>query len=283
MVSCKEPEARRPKQQGTTDFYKEILAKNKKLNALEQQKLAYWISKDTLNTYITSADGFWYTYNKKDSLQTVTPKLKDVVTLLYDVKSINGSIIYETQQRNYVVDKEDFIPALQDGIKLENTIFTFYRMAIVCLLICFGLLVESFYFIESDVKTANREIKKLIKSSDLNLTKKQEAYLRKKPERLNKIIKQKNKAVQVDLDILSNVPKGSALQNLQIITSAIKRNQEVALTKYTGDLEVSYAEFKSKSERDSKQLTKVLKALNVRNLKVDDSKKEIITVKFEAK
>lgn len=118
MVSCKEPEARRPKQQGTTDFYKEILAKNKKLNALEQQKLAYWISKDTLNTYITSADGFWYTYNKKDSLQTVTPKLKDVVTLLYDVKSINGSIIYETQQRNYVVDKEDFIPALQSGIKL---------------------------------------------------------------------------------------------------------------------------------------------------------------------
>jgi FKBP-type peptidyl-prolyl cis-trans isomerase len=36
----------------------------------------------------------------------------------FDISDINGNILYKRQERNYKVDKEDFIPALQDGIKL---------------------------------------------------------------------------------------------------------------------------------------------------------------------
>ncbi|SOS55555.1 Gliding motility lipoprotein precursor GldI [Tenacibaculum finnmarkense] len=47
--------------------------------------------------------------------------------LSYDISDINGHIIYQKQERTYKVDQEDFIPALQDGIKLmkKGEIITF--------------------------------------------------------------------------------------------------------------------------------------------------------------
>ncbi|MCT4697955.1 gliding motility-associated peptidyl-prolyl isomerase GldI [Tenacibaculum haliotis] len=118
ISSCKEPEARRPKKQGTVNFYKEVVAKNKKLNALEKERLENFISKDTVHKYIASESGFWYTYVVKDTLNTVKPKSEDLVLISYSISDINNWIIYPKQKRNYKVDKEDFIPALQDGIKL---------------------------------------------------------------------------------------------------------------------------------------------------------------------
>lgn len=118
LFSCKEPEARRPKQQGTQNFYKEILEKNKKLNALEKKRLEDFIAKDTLNNYMTSTQGFWYAYQVKDTVNTVVPKVDDVVKIAYTITNVVGDTIYKTKEREYKVDKEDFIPALQDGIKL---------------------------------------------------------------------------------------------------------------------------------------------------------------------
>lgn len=118
MVSCKQTEARRPKKQGTENFYKEVIEKNKKLNALEKKYLENWISKDTITKYETSPLGFWYAYKNKDSVNSVTPVLEDLVLISYDVTDLNGNTIYEKQEKSYKVDKEDFIPALQEGIKL---------------------------------------------------------------------------------------------------------------------------------------------------------------------
>ncbi|GFD96292.1 gliding motility-associated peptidyl-prolyl isomerase GldI [Tenacibaculum sp. SSH1-16] len=118
IVSCKEPQARRPKQHGTTNFYKEVLKENKKLNALEKKRLEEWVAKDTLKEYKTSPNGFWYTYITKDTLNSSSPKFEDLVMLSYNIVSLNGDVLYETKERSYRVDKEDFIPALQDGIKL---------------------------------------------------------------------------------------------------------------------------------------------------------------------
>ena len=118
IVSCKKPEARRPKKQGTNDFYKEIIEKNKKLNALEKKYIENWILKDTLNKYEIASQGFWYTYNKKDSVNAIKPAFEDQVLISYDITDLNGTIIYEEEQKSYKIDKEDFIPALQEGIKL---------------------------------------------------------------------------------------------------------------------------------------------------------------------
>ncbi|WP_428742255.1 gliding motility-associated peptidyl-prolyl isomerase GldI [Tenacibaculum sp.] len=118
VISCKEPEARRPKQHGTTNFYHEVVKKNKRLNALEKKYLEERIAHDTVRQYLTSANGYWYTYVKKDTLNAESPKLEDVVQIIYNIADIDGNIIYENEERTYKIDKEDFIPALQDGIKL---------------------------------------------------------------------------------------------------------------------------------------------------------------------
>ncbi|CAM1333766.1 gliding motility-associated peptidyl-prolyl isomerase GldI [Tenacibaculum aestuariivivum] len=127
LVSCKEPQARRPKKQGTTNFYKDVIAKNKKMNALEKKRLENWISKDTVTKYKVSENGFWYTYKVKDSVNAPKVTTENTVLLSFDVSDINGNIIYKKQKRTYKVDKEDFIPALQDGIKLmkKGEIITF--------------------------------------------------------------------------------------------------------------------------------------------------------------
>lgn len=117
-VSCKEPEARRPKQHGTTNFYKEVLKENKRLNALEKKRLEEWVAKDTVKEYKTSPNGFWYAYITKDTLNSSSPQFEDLVMLSYNITNLNGDVLYEKKERSYKVDKEDFIPALQDGIKL---------------------------------------------------------------------------------------------------------------------------------------------------------------------
>ena len=208
----------------------------------------------------------------------VSPQEYNSLTLAY---TMGASNTYREPAKNFFT--KEFASALKDGIKLENTIFTFYRLALVCLILCAGFLVESLYFVNRDIKSTDREIKKLIKSSDLNITKKQERYLRKSPDKLTKIIKQKNKAIEVDLKVLAGVPKSSALANLHTVTSAIKRNEEVSLTKYKGDLNSGFAQFQSKSDRDTKQLLKVLKGLNVNDANIDDSNKEKITISFKGK
>lgn len=118
VVSCKKPEARRPKQHGTQNFYKEVLEENKRLNALEKSRIEQLIAQDTLKQYITSSNGFWYNYNVKDTLGLSSPKTEDLVVISYDIKDLYGEVLYKKNERTYKVDKEDFIPALQDGIKL---------------------------------------------------------------------------------------------------------------------------------------------------------------------
>ena len=118
MVSCVTPEARRPKQHGTTNFYKEVLAKNKKLNALEKKAIESWIKKDTIRQFKTSANGLWYAYQNKDTVNILTPNSGDIAVIEYDIIDLFGNVIYPKQQKEYKVDKEDFISGLQDGIKL---------------------------------------------------------------------------------------------------------------------------------------------------------------------
>ncbi|AUC14322.1 gliding motility-associated peptidyl-prolyl isomerase GldI [Tenacibaculum sp. SZ-18] len=115
---CKELEPRRPKQHSITNFYKEVIAQNKKLNALETEKIKSYFKQDTLNTYHSSAHGFWYSYQSKDTVSIYSPGKGDVVKVRYNITKLNNDSFYDYQTKDYIVDKEDFIPGLQEGIKL---------------------------------------------------------------------------------------------------------------------------------------------------------------------
>ncbi len=119
FTACSEAVARRPKQQSINSFYKDVIAKNKKLNQIEKKNIEKHLAKDTLIDYKTSLSGFWYAYVKKDTTNNrITAKKGDVVTLNYNITDINNNVLYKNQVVDYKVDMEDFIPGLQEGVKL---------------------------------------------------------------------------------------------------------------------------------------------------------------------
>ncbi|GGK33104.1 peptidyl-prolyl cis-trans isomerase [Yeosuana aromativorans] len=124
LASCKSPEARRPVSVKTGSFIDASVERNKKLNAKEQAIIEKLL-KDQNRDYIASQTGFWYYYNNKvesDSLKT--PGFGDIVTFNYNVKALNGSLVYskeDTKTQTYAMDKEQLFTGLREGLKLMKT------------------------------------------------------------------------------------------------------------------------------------------------------------------
>ena len=130
LFSCKAPEARKPISISSGSFINESIDRNKELSAREEAKIKKIIQTDTLNNYITSEGGFWYYYEKKDTTASITPKFGDIVNFNYNVKNLNGSIIYNEEELdtiNYAIDQQDLFFGLREGLKLmkEGEIVTF--------------------------------------------------------------------------------------------------------------------------------------------------------------
>ncbi|MFY0604168.1 MAG: gliding motility-associated peptidyl-prolyl isomerase GldI [Flavobacteriaceae bacterium] len=130
FYSCAEPEARRPISVKTSSTLSTTIAQTKKINNLEEQKILYYIKQDSLHNYITSENGFWYRYDQKEEANSYQPKKNDEVIISYEIRDLNNQIIYDKEflgNKKYIVDKEDFITALQVGIKMmkEGETITF--------------------------------------------------------------------------------------------------------------------------------------------------------------
>lgn len=125
ILSCKQPEARRPISVKSGSFINASVERNKKLYAREQAQIEKIMSLQKDNKFIASASGFWYYYNTKveiDSLET--PKFGDIVNYNYNVKSLNGSLIYSKETiktQNYAMDREELFTGLREGLKLLKT------------------------------------------------------------------------------------------------------------------------------------------------------------------
>lgn len=121
FVACNDPEPRKPVIQKSSTFLKESVVRNKVINKLEENAFLELIKKDTANTYLSSESGFWYCYIKRDSAAVILPKKGDEVIYTYEIKDIYGDVLYTQEdlgQRSYLVDKQELITGLQDGIKL---------------------------------------------------------------------------------------------------------------------------------------------------------------------
>lgn len=131
--ACKKSqEARRPISQSSGAFMKKSAARNKKLIASEEDQIKTLIKKNPDVNYIASSKGYWYSYEVKNELDTLTPKKGDVVFFNYEIKDLEGNVIYselELRPQVYRVDKQDIMMGLRHGIKLmrknEKVIFLF--------------------------------------------------------------------------------------------------------------------------------------------------------------
>lgn len=120
-ISCTKPTPRKPVTQKTSTFLQESIERNKIINKVEETALMKIMEADSTNDYIASESGFWYYYNTKNSEASELPKTGDELTFTYEIKDINRETIYtkeELGERKYLVDKQELITGLQDGLKL---------------------------------------------------------------------------------------------------------------------------------------------------------------------
>ncbi|WP_298901598.1 gliding motility-associated peptidyl-prolyl isomerase GldI [uncultured Psychroserpens sp.] len=131
-LSCKAPEAREPKGVQSGSFIEESAERNKKLNQREQKRIEAIMAQNPEYDYIASKTGFWYYYHTKVEIDTITPGFGDIINFDYDIKDLNGNVIYSQQElgtQNYAMDQEEIFKGLREGLKLlkptESATFLF--------------------------------------------------------------------------------------------------------------------------------------------------------------
>lgn len=124
-IGCKSPEARRPISVKTGSFIDASVERNKKLYAQEQLRIEKIIQQQKDKNFIASANGFWYHYITKIELDSlITPQFGDLINYNYNVKTLNGKVIYSTETIDtltYVMDKQELFTGLREGLKLMKT------------------------------------------------------------------------------------------------------------------------------------------------------------------
>lgn len=120
-ISCKQQQARYPISQSSGTFMKESVERNKKMNAGEEGKIDSIIKSNPHINYIASSKGYWYHYEIKNDNETLYPKKGDVAHFDYEIKDFKGNVVYsevELKPQTYIVDKQNIMMGLRDGIKL---------------------------------------------------------------------------------------------------------------------------------------------------------------------
>ena len=132
LASCSKQQGRRPISVASGSFMKESIARNKKLNLSEEGILDSIMKSRPKTAFISSKKGYWYYYENRNMLDTITPKKGDVAYFDYNIKDVYGNMIYseaELQPQVYRVDKENIMMGLRDGIKLmrrkDKVVFLF--------------------------------------------------------------------------------------------------------------------------------------------------------------
>lgn len=121
LLSCKQQQARMPVSRSSGTFMKESIARNKKLIAGEEAKIDSIIKSNPKIKYLASRKGYWYHYEIRNERDTLRPKKGDVAQFDYEIKDFEGNVVYsevELRPQTYVVDKQNIMMGLRDGIKL---------------------------------------------------------------------------------------------------------------------------------------------------------------------
>lgn len=130
LVSCRQQQARMPVSRSSGAFLNASVERNKKLIKGEEGKIDSIIKSNPNVKYLTSQKGYWYYYDTKNDKDTLRPKKGDVANFDYEIKDINGDVIYsqlELKPQTYIVDKQNIMMGLRHGIKLmhKNETVTF--------------------------------------------------------------------------------------------------------------------------------------------------------------
>ncbi|OYU80130.1 MAG: gliding motility-associated peptidyl-prolyl isomerase GldI [Flavobacterium sp. BFFFF1] len=130
FTACSQQQARKPISNSSGTFMKESVERNKKLVAGEEAQIDSIIKSNPGTKYIASKKGYWYYYIAQNTKDTIHPKKGDIAYFDYELKSLDGNVIYsevELRPQVYHVDKQNIMMGLRDAIKLmkKNETVTF--------------------------------------------------------------------------------------------------------------------------------------------------------------
>lgn len=121
-IGCSQhQQARKPISHSSGTFLRESAERNIKLVAGEEARIDSIIKSNPTIKFLTSQKGYWYYYEVRNEKDTLRPKKGDLVYFDYDVKDLDGNVIYSEVQlrpQEYLVDKQNIMMGLRDGIKL---------------------------------------------------------------------------------------------------------------------------------------------------------------------
>jgi len=121
VFGCGGPEPRRPVKVKTANFYKESAERSRLLLEKEENRIQEIIAKDTANVYQNSAAGSWYCFLEKNENDDYTAHPDDLVTMTYNIISLDNDTIYSMDDIGvikYKVDKQELFQGLRDAVKL---------------------------------------------------------------------------------------------------------------------------------------------------------------------
>lgn len=121
LIACSQTEARKPVVRKTSSFMSESIERNKILTKVENELLQKRIEGDSLNNYLNSEQGFWFYYELQDTLKAPMPETGDQIVFNYEIHDLSDRVIFSEEElgpQSYVVDKQELISGLQDGVKL---------------------------------------------------------------------------------------------------------------------------------------------------------------------
>ena len=120
-VFCNKSKARYPLNKKDKVFLNKSAERNKILLAREEFMIKKAANLDTILNYITSETGFLYSYINKASNEQRLPSKGERVSFKYHIQNLDKKIIYnqvELGTIDYIVDQEDILPALREGIRI---------------------------------------------------------------------------------------------------------------------------------------------------------------------
>ena len=120
ILGCQNIESRQPINIQKQVFLNESANRNKNIIAIEQSLFSKVIHQEEKLSFESSPQGFWVAYQKKTPLGNSYPIKGDRVTFKYRIEDMNGNLLYNEKELgdvSFMVDQEDLIPALREGIK----------------------------------------------------------------------------------------------------------------------------------------------------------------------
>ncbi len=121
ICSCADrEEPRRPVSHGSGSFLKQSIEIGKELVSEEEEIFDSIMKANPDREYFLSQKGYWYTFLEKSETEQYLPEVGDLVYFDSEIYSVSGDTIYragELKTREYMVDKEEIIIGLRDGLK----------------------------------------------------------------------------------------------------------------------------------------------------------------------